>query len=254
MADKNKGREEPARLEGYVMTPEELRAVQLIELELLCEIDRICRKRDIAYRLIGGTLLGAVRHGGFIPWDDDADVALFRADYERFREACKTELDETRFYFQDQETTPGYRWGYGKLRRRDTLFVRLGQENMPYEQGIFVDLFPSDYLPDTRLGRRVTNLISFLYRKAFWSEVGKYQAKGLEKAVYRAMSLIPERALKASFFKYIDRRREPTGWHRCLLFPVTNREYGYPASEVAETSEIEFEGVTFKAAGDIEGI
>lgn len=79
----------------------QLRQLQLIELEMLLEVDRICRKYQIKYVITGGTLLGAVRHKGFIPWDDDADVALLRDEYERFKIACKTDLDISRFYFQD---------------------------------------------------------------------------------------------------------------------------------------------------------
>ena len=84
------------------LTGEMLRSIQLVELEMLKEVDRICKKHKITYAIIAGTLLGAVRHGGFIPWDDDLDVAMLRPEYERFRKVCKTELDTERFYFQDQ--------------------------------------------------------------------------------------------------------------------------------------------------------
>lgn len=104
-----------------------LRQIQMIQLEMLVEVDRICRKCGIRYNIIAGTLLGAVRHGGYIPWDDDADVALERPEYERFRQAVKTELDTSRFYFQDHRRTKGYRWGYGKLRRKGTLFLRISR-------------------------------------------------------------------------------------------------------------------------------
>ncbi len=73
-----------------------LRQLQMIQLEMLVEVDRICKKCGIHYNIIAGTLLGAVRHGGYIPWDDDADVALLRPEYEKFRTACKTELDKSR--------------------------------------------------------------------------------------------------------------------------------------------------------------
>ena len=71
----------------YVMTDEELRRVQMIQLEMLCEVDRICKKNNIRYNIIAGTLLGAVRHKGYIPWDDDADVALLRGEYRKFRKS-----------------------------------------------------------------------------------------------------------------------------------------------------------------------
>ena len=128
------------------LSREQLREVQLTELEMLEEVHRICEKRKIPYVIIAGTLLGAVRHGGFIPWDDDVDVALLRKDYERFRKACGEELDTDRFVFQDDRNTPGYRWGYGKLRRKHTLFLREYQEDMPYFQGIFLDVFPNSVI------------------------------------------------------------------------------------------------------------
>ena len=103
---------------------ETLKKVQKIELELLLEFDRICRKNNIKYSITGGTLLGAVRHGGFIPWDDDADVSMLRVEYEKFVKVCDTELDKSRFYFQDIDRTNGYRWGYAKLRRKDSVFQR----------------------------------------------------------------------------------------------------------------------------------
>ena len=68
----------------------------MIELELLMEVDLICALHGIRYQIIAGTMLGAVRNGGFIPWDDDADVALLRPEYERFREACRASLDTDR--------------------------------------------------------------------------------------------------------------------------------------------------------------
>ena len=133
------------------LSAQEIRQLQMIQLEMLIEDDRICRKFDIQYNIIAGTLLGTVRHGGYIPWDDDADVALLRPEYEKFRKACKTDLDTSRFYFQDHRNTKGYRWGYGKLRRKGTLFHREYQEHLPYRQGVFIDIFPLDGVPDNYL-------------------------------------------------------------------------------------------------------
>ncbi|WP_297968039.1 phosphorylcholine transferase LicD, partial [uncultured Anaerovibrio sp.] len=102
------------------MSPAELKKLQETQMELIAEVDRICKKCNIKYNMVGGTMLGAIRHKGYIPWDDDADIGFLREGYEKFREACKTELDHEKFYMQDLRDTKGYRWGYGKLRRRGT--------------------------------------------------------------------------------------------------------------------------------------
>ena len=170
-----------------------LRKVQMVQLELLQEVDRICKKCGIKYNIIAGTLLGAIRHGGYIPCDDDADVALLRPEYEKFRKACKTELDTSRFYFQDHRNTKGYRWGYGKLRRKETLFLRENQEHMPYEQGIFIDIFPLDSVPDNYIMRSIKNFECFCVRKILWSRVGKIADKNpLKRKVYELLDRIPE--------------------------------------------------------------
>lgn len=103
---------------GYQIDDAELQKIQEIQKELIAEVDRICKKCGIHYNMVGGTMLGAIRHGDYIPWDDDADIGFLRREYEKFRKACKTELDTDRFYMQDLRDTEGYRWGYGKLRRK----------------------------------------------------------------------------------------------------------------------------------------
>ena len=95
-------------------------AIHSVLLELLCEVRRVCELAGIRYTVIAGTLLGAVRHGGFIPWDDDADIGMFREEYEAFRRACDKYLDTSRFYFQDHTCTKGYRGGFGFRRREKT--------------------------------------------------------------------------------------------------------------------------------------
>ena len=82
------------------LTPEEFRRMQLVQIPLIQEVDRVCRKHDIRYTISCGTLLGAVRHKGYIPWDDDADISMLREDYERFRQVAN-EMDPSIAIFQD---------------------------------------------------------------------------------------------------------------------------------------------------------
>ena len=84
--------------EIHYFSSEELKKLQIIGLEMLIEVDRICRKHGINYQLDGGVLLGAARDGRFIPWDDDVDIRMLRKDYNRFCKVCETELDKERFF------------------------------------------------------------------------------------------------------------------------------------------------------------
>lgn len=242
---------EQGRRPGYNLTERELRDLQLVELEMLMEVHRICQKCGIKYCISAGTMLGAVRHGGFIPWDDDADVAFLRPEYEKFRKACETELDKSRFYFQDYRNTKGYRWGYGKLRRKGTEFVRLNQEFMPYEQGVFIDIMPYDNVPDNYVLRAVNNFRCFLYRKAFWSAVGRTTAKGVKKLVFELLYKIPEEKLYRSYDRFIAHcDRKPTKRIRIFAFPVPGREFGYLRSCFEALEETEFEGVRLMGMKD----
>jgi len=232
--------------QAYLLSPEELRAVQLTELELLREVDRICRKCGINYQIIAGTLLGAIRHGGFIPWDDDADVAFLRDEYEKFRTACENELDVSRFYFQDHRNTPGYRWGYGKLRLKGTEFIRLDQEHMPYEQGIFIDIFPIDNVPDNKLLRDINCFRCFLFRKAFWSEAGWKSANGLERVAYQLLRRIPVSWLFRRFDRFVGKsNRHESEWARILTFPTPTKDHGYLRKWAYTSAEYSFEGTMF---------
>lgn len=227
---------------------ETLRKIQLIQLEMLVEVDRICRKCNIHYNIIAGTLLGAIRHKGYIPWDDDADVALLRDEYDRFRLACEIELDQEKFYFQDHINTPGYRWGYGKLRRKGTVFLREFQEHMPYKQGIFIDIFPLDFVPDNRLLRCINNFHCFCIRKLLWSAVGRKAEKNcFLRWWYTLLYQIPIHKIWKHYEKFMRQgNRKETKFVRILTFPTPNREFGYLYRWYENSCDIVFEGFHFK--------
>jgi len=229
------------------LTKEELKKLQEIELELLIEFDRVCRKNNIRYTLTGGTLLGAVRHGGFIPWDDDADVSMLRCEYEKFRSACEKDLGED-YYFQDMHNTEGYRWGYGKLRKKGTLFLREHQEHMPYEQGVFIDIFPRDSVPDGTFARKIHKFKCFCIRKALWSEVGKVAVRQRPKRWW--FVVLNKLAGKRVFRRYDalvrkSNRKNDTKLVRNLMFPVPNGKEGYLREWYGESTELIFEGHRF---------
>jgi len=236
------------------MTQEQLHQVQKTLLEILCEVRRICEKENIRYTIIAGTMLGAVRHDGFIPWDDDADVAMLRPEYEKFRAACEKELDKNQFYFQDHTVTPGYRWGYGKLRRTGTEFLRNGQEHMPYEQGIFVDIFPLDTVPEKNRQRKIHNFHCTLIRKTLWSEVGRLTEKNaFIKFIFKLLSKIPLKYVITHYENFRDKHNKKTSrWVRILTFPTPNKEHGYLRRWYENTAEYVFENETFVGIKDFD--
>ena len=229
-----------------------LRALQIVEVEMLVELDRICRKNDIKYTIIGGTLIGALRTGGFIPWDDDIDVAMLRDEYERFRIACEKDLDQSRFYFQDHRNTKGYRWGYGKLRRKNTLFLREYQEHMPYKQGVFIDIFPLDGVPDNYILRSMKNFECFCVRKILWARVGKIAERNFwKRQVYQLLDKIPEMYVFRYYHRMICKAGEKqTRMVRILMFPTPNSEYGYYRNWYENSVETVFEGKSFQGIKD----
>ena len=121
---------------------------QTVLVELLTEFDRICKKHNIQYVLFAGTALGAVRHQGFIPWDDDLDVAMLRPEYERFLQVAPKELNTEAFYLQ-AEFSDCWPMFFSKLRKNGTACMeRFIPKDARMHQGIYMDIFPVDNLAD----------------------------------------------------------------------------------------------------------
>ncbi len=129
------------------LSPDVLKRLQETQIKILEEIVRICDKYHLQYFLIYGTLIGAIRHRGFIPWDDDLDIGMPRVDYEKFIQVAKNELKEE-YYLQNTDTEPEYWQSFAKVRKNGTLFEEASVSGMSdnIHKGIFVDIFPIDYV------------------------------------------------------------------------------------------------------------
>lgn len=128
----------------------DLATIQKNELIILKEIKRICDKHKIIYYLSSGTLLGAIRHGGFIPWDDDIDIEMPLPDYKRFLKVCETELDK-RFFLQNYKTDPNDHQAFTKIRMNHTTFMPSHHTKHHIHHGFWVDVFPVVKLPKSRV-------------------------------------------------------------------------------------------------------
>lgn len=126
-----------------MIAPEVLRKAQLIMLDMLVEFDAICKRHRLRYWLDSGTLLGAVRHAGFIPWDDDIDLAMPVEDYLKFIQIAQGELSSA-IFLQNRQTDGAFKLDYCKLRSNRARIVEFHEKGrqLDYHQGVFVDIFP----------------------------------------------------------------------------------------------------------------
>lgn len=152
-------------------------------LYIMDEIDKICEKNKINYSLIGGSMIGAVRHKGFIPWDDDIDVAMLREDYEKFARVCYSTLDD-KFQWQSILTDPDYPYGFGKLILKGTECISAGHENEKWQKGIYVDVFPLDDIPTNKYLQKKHKFCNLLLIKMLERKMkGKIINKNLNKII-----------------------------------------------------------------------
>ena len=150
----------------------ELRTLQLRLLDVLTEIDRVCREQNLTYYLLAGTMLGAVRHHGFIPWDDDIDIGMPRGDYDRFFEIAHQCLPNY-LELKNYTSHPDYIWWFMKVEDKRTTLIE--KKWLKYKGGIYIDIFPLDGEPENQLKRKLhfgmieyrMKIRYFMYRDPF---------------------------------------------------------------------------------------
>nr|MBQ8244936.1 LicD family protein [Oscillospiraceae bacterium] len=158
---------------------------------LLEEFDRVCKKLSIPYILFAGTMLGAVRHQGFIPWDDDVDVLMLRQDYDRFLREAEAVLDQDRFFLQ-KEFSAHWPLFFSKLRLNGTTCLEKYHPRDPMtHQGVYMDIFPCDNGAGTALGRRLQFWASKVVIAKALDARGYDTASLKKKAVISLCRLLP---------------------------------------------------------------
>lgn len=140
-----------------------MRRLQLTQLEMLKVVDGFCKKYGIHYSLYAGTLLGAVRHKGFIPWDDDLDICMPRKEYDRFLVLWQQNPVEG-YILQNKDISPAYMNSFSKIRKDHTTFLEHEEDIGQFHTGIFIDIFPLDRIPSAWLPKRLFYLRCMLYQ------------------------------------------------------------------------------------------
>ena len=147
----------------------DLDQLKKLQIEILKEFLSVCEKLNLRYYLLGGTLLGAVRHKGFIPWDDDIDVGMPRADYDVFMQKAQALLPK-KMFVQSVDSEPEYLMCFGKIRNSETTFIESSISCRKINHGVYIDIFPLDYFPDDPKEQKRINTKKRLYDRRLLSE------------------------------------------------------------------------------------
>ena len=139
-----------------------MQQLHLTQIEIMEVIDTFCQQHGIPYSLYAGSLLGAVRHRGFIPWDDDLDICMLRRDYERFIDLWQ-KSPPAGYLLQNKENAPNFGQSFTKIRKDHTTFLQAEKDIGKFHNGIFVDIFPMDRLPRGRMARKIFFLDCIFY-------------------------------------------------------------------------------------------
>lgn len=166
--------------------------IKKVQLNIASELHEICQKNNIEYFLVAGSLLGAVRHKGFIPWDDDIDIGMLRKDYEKFIEVAKKELNK-KYFLQTWDTDSNFGLPIAKIRAETTEYVEYSIKDINIHKGIFIDIFPLDNTPENFFEKSKHKFITYFLKRTILIKQN-YVLWGnesvLKKFLYKAFSLL----------------------------------------------------------------
>lgn len=238
-----------------------IRQVQLIQINMLKDIISLCENNSIEYFIIGGTALGAVRHKGFIPWDDDIDLGMTRDNYEKFLELAGTLLG-TEYYVQEFRKDVKCPFSFTKVRKNDTLFIEEAFRKVKMHHGIYIDVFPIDNIPDSdKLRRqqfeRIQKLEKILYYKYYNnnSDINSIRKLisiiigTLKNTIYR---MIPQRILVYLINKELRQYNQYKTKIKGLISYPNFMKLTFDERTLYPLKKIEFEGIMVYAPNDID--
>lgn len=218
-----------------------LKEQQAVLLELLREFDRVCKKNQIPYILFCGSALGAVRHNGIIPWDDDLDVSMLRSDYERFLAIAPSELKEQ--YYLQAEGSEHWMMNFSKLRKNNTTYLeKFHPKDKQMHQGIYIDIFPCDNASNAEWIRKIQFYASRVaLAKSLWKR--GYETNSKKKKLFmRLCSFLPTKPfLAVSMMK----KKTDSPYVQTFLACTSKYKKGvYERIWFTETTDAAFEDMT----------
>ncbi|MBE6192961.1 MAG: LicD family protein [Rikenellaceae bacterium] len=222
----------------------ELRHLQLVILGIMKDIDALCVKNNIEYYLLGGSAIGAIRHKGFIPWDDDLDIIMDAANYQKFIAVCREELNQEKYVLQEGEKD----WSlpFSKVRLKGTKLVELEGCADEVMQGIFVDVFKMDNAPSPKILQRWQYFCGKVYLSYTLSQRTYKSASFKKKIMMFFACLLKIKCLRSFFKRQVEKYNDKQSEFRCFLYGRTKLKnsftkisvYGKPLRVPFESLEL----------------
>ncbi len=234
------------------MNTEELKTLQQTELNILIAFDEYSKKHNLKYYLIGGALLGAARYKGFIPWDDDIDVAMPREDYEKLKQLWQK--DSIKGYFlQHEKSDPNFARCIMKLRKDGTQIVEKSSANVKMHQGIYIDIFPIDFIEDNnfkKINKRAKQIRRLMTLRTIKSGyVGRYQRT--KNLIRMLLFAVPVSIIDKKLYSLCTKENSSQTKYAILYLHNYNWQKQLHKKEVfGEGAEIDFEGLKFNAPAE----
>jgi len=237
----------------------ELSTLQKLQLSVLKEVDRICKKHGIKYYLIGGTLIGAIRHKGFIPWDDDIDIAMMRLDYDRFIKCSEEELN-SKYFIQNYNTDIDFYHALTRICIKGTFVEDKHTKHLKCHKETYIDIFPLDNVPDDeeelkKQKRKILLVDKILkYKACILHENGVLYSKFLIK---KFLSVILKPISQRTLYNYRQKYMKKYFGQNTLRVSSTASKYGFSKqimlkSIYGDPTMVEFEGGMYPAPQDWE--
>lgn len=240
----------------HILTDDELKKLHEIELEMLRDFLKVVKEYDISYTMSGGSVLGTIRHGGFIPWDDDIDITMYYKDCDRLYEIMEKELDHDKYFYRCPETEKHHHIIFNHLEHKGTVYTKEGRDKLQHKIGVFIDIFPLyPAAPNAFVDFFHTRVCRF-WRTALWSTVGADSEKNpVKRFYYKRLSLLGTEKCRRNFLKHATRFDNKKGR---LKFWTSENRSPYNVDLVRkdnfdEAIEMDFEGMRLYAPKHFEG-
>lgn len=233
--------------EAYEISDETFKKMQSKMLEMLLYFKDFCAKHDLMFYLCGGAAIGAIREHGFVPWDDDIDVFMPRADYERFARLWQKYGDKKRFVFCRSNDKVNFHHSCTSLRDPNTTFICTYNQNLDICHGVAFEIAPIDGCPSSQIARCVQLFHAFVYALFNTQRIPNNKGAFFRYLSIAVLKLFPSKRLRYKIWKHAEREMSKYAWNECeyvteLIGSVKGMLYKHPKKWFSSQKWVDFEG------------